>query len=88
MYNPVKLPVKPDKYDEAVGLCGTFGPYFGWADIVISNNAASNQDSHTYCGESYPLPPGYSLSRNNCAFYAGSYQFTPTDIEVFYETTT
>ena len=88
VYNPVKLRVKPNKYNEAVGRCVFFGPTFGWSDIRISHNAASNQDSHTYCGESYPLPPGYSLSRNNCTFYAGSYQFTPTDIEVFYETTT
>ena len=88
VYNPVKLRVKPDKYHEAVVLCGTFGPYFGGADIFISNNAASNQDSVTYCGDSYPLPPGYSLSGPNCTFYAGSFYFTPTDIEVFYETTT
>ena len=88
VYNPVKLPVKPDKYHEAVGLCDRFGPVFGWADIVISKNSSSNTDSYTSCGGSYPLPPGYSLSGSNCKFYAGSYEFTPTDIEVFYETTT
>ena len=88
VYNPVKLPVKPDKYHEAVGLCGRYGPYFGRADIVISKNPSSNTDSRTYCGRSYPLPPGYSLSGSHCKFYAGSYQFKPTDIEVFYETTT
>ena len=88
VYNPVKLRVKPDRYKDAVGLCGKFGPYFGLGDIVISNNAASNQHSHTYCGDVYPLPPGYSLSGLNCKFYAGSSSFTPTDIEVFYETTT
>ena len=88
VYNPVKLQVKPDNYQYAVVLCGTLGPYFGRADIRISNNSASNQDSYTYCGRSYPLPPGYSLSGPNCTFYAGSYTFTPTDIEVFYETTT
>ena len=88
VYNPVKLPVKPDKYHEAVARCDRFGPYFGRAEIFISNNAASNQDSYTYCGRSYPLPPGYSLSGPSYTFYAGSYEFTPTDIEVFYETTT
>ena len=88
VYNPVKLRVKPDMYRYAVGRCDSFGPYFGWGDIFISNNAASKQDSHTYCGGSYPLPPGYSLSGPNCTFYSGSYKFTPTDIEVFYETTT
>ena len=88
VYNPVNLRVKSDKYHRAVYRCDIFGPVFGDSDIEISNNSASNQDSFTYCGDSYPLPPGYSLSGPNCTFYAGSYQFTPTDIEVFYETTT
>ena len=88
VYNPVKLRVKSDRYKNAVVRCDSYGPIFGSGDIAISNNSASNTDSHTYCGWSYPLPPGYSLSRTNCKFYAGSYEFTPTDIEVFYETTT
>ena len=88
VYNPVKLRVKPDRYNTAVDRCDSWGPRFGPGDIRISNNAASNQHSFTYCGDSYPLPPGYSLSGFNCKFYAGSNKFTPTDIEVFYETTT
>ena len=88
VYNPVKLQVKPDSYQYAVKRCNVYGPTFGDLDIYISNNAASDQYSRTYCGDRYPLPPGYSLSLSNCKFYAGSYRFTPTDIEVFYETTT
>ena len=88
VYNPVKLQVKSDKYQNAVRSCVYYGPIFGWGDIHISNNAASNTDSFTSCDTFYPLPPGYSLSGRNCKFYAGSYKFTPTDIEVFYETTT
>ena len=88
VYNPVKLRVKPDMYNTAVYRCDSWGPRFGWSDIAISNNAASNQDSVTFCGRRYPLPPGYSLSGFDCTFYAGSFYFTPTDIEVFYETTT
>ena len=88
VYNPVKLRVKPDMYNKAVVRCDSWGPRFGSGDIRISNNSATNQDSLTYCGWHYPLPPGYSLSGPNCKFYAGSYRFTPTDIEVFYETTT
>ena len=87
VYNPVKLRVKSDRYN-AVVRCDSYGPIFGTGDIGISNNSASNTDSHTNCGWSYPLPPGYSLSGSNCKFYAGSFSFTPTDIEVFYETTT
>ena len=88
VYNPVKLRVKPNRYKYAVRRCDLLGPRFGRRDILISNNAASNQKSRTHCGDDYPLPPGYSLSGSNCKFYAGSYEFTPTDIEVFYETTT
>ena len=87
VYNPVKLRVKPHKYYIAVGMCDPYGPVFGMHDILISNNSASNQDSYTHCGDIYPLPPGYSLSGSDCKFYAGSYKFTPTDIEVFYGTT-
>ena len=88
VYNPVKLLVKSDMYMRAVDRCASYGPIFGWNDIRISNNSASNQHSRTYCGRSYPLPPGYSLSGRNCTFSAGNFSFTPTDIEVFYETTT
>ena len=88
VYNPVELQVKPYNYQDAVDRCASIGPIFGWDDIFISNNAASNQDSYTDCDGCYPLPPGYSLSGSNCKFYAGSFYFTPTDIEVFYETTT
>ncbi|CAH3045238.1 unnamed protein product [Porites evermanni] len=88
VYNPVKLQVKPDWYKYAVRRCTVTGPRFGQNDIHISNNATSNRESRTSCGTSYPLPPGYSLSGRNCTFYAGNFKFTPTDIEVFYETTT
>ncbi|XP_068673412.1 roundabout homolog 3-like [Montipora foliosa] len=90
-YAPVKLQVKSGGQSHAIRRCSSYGPSFGYGhDIHISNNAASNRNSYTYCGESYPLPPGYSSSRSSCRFYAGggSYAFTPTDVEVFYETTT
>ena len=88
VYNPVKLRVKPNSYNRAVQRCDSWGPIFGGRDIVISNNSASNNYSLTFCGWRYPLPPGYSLSGLNWKFYAGSFYFTSTDIEVFYETTT
>ena len=88
VYNPVKLPVKPDNYKYAVTRCYLYGPTFGSDDIIILNDAESRLISSTICGTHYPLPPGYSLSGHNCKFYAGSSRFTPTDIEVFYETTT
>ncbi|XP_068762572.1 hemicentin-2-like isoform X2 [Montipora capricornis] len=88
-YAPVKLQVKSREQGYAIYRCSGYGPTFGGGhDIYISNNAASSRHSHTHCGISYPRPPGYSLSGSSCRFYAGSYTFTPTEVEVFYETTT
>ena len=67
------------------------GPSFGYGhDLHISSNATSNSNSYTWCGVTYHLPPGYYASATSCRFYAGgsSYKFTPTDVEVLYETTT
>ena len=86
-YAPVKLQIKSGRNQEAIYRHPSYGPRFGGNDIYIVNNAASNRHSYTHCGYTYPLPPGYSPS-GSCTFYAGSYKFTPTDIEVFYETTT
>ena len=88
-FSPVKLQIKSGRQRYAIYRCSSYGPTFGGGfDIHISNNAASNRYSYPSCGHTYHLPPGYSLSRSSCRFYAGSYNFTPTDIEVFYETTT
>ena len=87
-YAPVKVNVKPGDYILAISTCSNKGPSFGGGhDWLIANNAASNRNSYTYCGSSYPLPPGYSASDYSCQFYARSYKFTPTDVEVFYQTT-
>ena len=86
-FSPVKLQIKSGKQGYAIYKCYSLGPTFG-QDIFMSNNAASNQNSYTSCGYTYHLPPGYSSSGSFCRFYAGSYKFTPSDVEVFYETTT
>ena len=90
-YAPVKVNIKSGHYRYAIYTCPSYGPTFGSGhDLNIYNNAASNRHSNTFCSASYPLPPGYSTSLSYCQFYAGgsSAHFTPTDIEVFYETTT
>ncbi|XP_015772550.1 PREDICTED: roundabout homolog 2-like [Acropora digitifera] len=90
-FSPVKLQIKSGSHTEATVRCFPYGPTFGFGfDIHISNNASSNRNSFTFCGESYHLPPGYSTFGSSCRFYAGggSYKFSPTDVEVFYETTT
>ena len=94
VYNPVKLQVRSHNHSYAVYLCASTGPIFGSGDIYISNYSASNQDSFTRCRQSYPFPLGDSLFfryhyfRHRCTFYAGGFRFTPTNIEVFCETTT
>ena len=90
-FSPVKLQIKSGGQSVTIYRCSGYGSIFGNGhDIYISNNAASNRNSHTLCGDTYHLPPGYSSSGSSCRFYAGggSYKFTPTDVEVFYETTT
>ena len=90
-YAPVKVNIKSNQYSVAIYTCSTYGPTFGGGhDLRISNNAASNSVSYTNCGNSYPIPPGYSARYSSCRFYAGGsrYKFTPTDVEVFYLTTT
>ena len=90
-YAPVKVNIKSSHYSNAIYTCSSIGPTFGGRyDLYIHKNAASNSISQTYCGYRYSLPPGYSAYGFSCRFYAGgsSIYFTPTDIEVFYETTT
>ncbi|CAH3131750.1 unnamed protein product, partial [Porites lobata] len=90
-YTPVKVNIKSSRYSRAIYTCSNRGPSFGNGhDLYISSNAASNRNSYTYCGYTYHLPPGYYAYGRSCRFYAGgsSIYFTPTDVEVLYETTT
>jgi len=62
----------------------TFGGYLGRHDIYTPDNAVNKQTAYTYCGSTYSLPPGYAVGF--CSFFTGDSHYTPTDIEVFYET--
>ncbi|XP_078383861.1 uncharacterized protein LOC144666332 [Oculina patagonica] len=66
-----------------------FGPTFGGGhDITIYNYASSNTYSYTNLGYSYNPPAGHSFGSSfTRSFLAGSYNFQPDEIEVFYETT-
>ncbi|XP_067031246.1 uncharacterized protein [Acropora muricata] len=88
-YDPMKLQIKPGQEGYAIYTYPIYGPTFGYNhDIYISNNAGSNRSSFFSCNHSYQLPPGYFSASSSCdASFAGSRLFTPTDIEVFYETT-
>ena len=63
-----------------------YGPAFaGGHDLCISNNANLNTASNTDFGYAYQPPPGYTYDATNTrALLAGTYYFTPSEVEVFY----
>jgi len=61
-----------------------YGPIFGGGhDILISSNANSNTNSYTDLGESnyYSVPSGV---QDQYTILAGTRNFTPDEVEVFY----
>jgi len=76
-------------YSDAIYGCYDRGPSFGGGhDINIADQAASNTNSHTSLGYSYEPPTGHSYGSNFVqTFLAGTYTFSPTEVETFYEST-
>ena len=75
--------VKPGCEAGAIYCDPSFGPSFGGGHgIYIANNANYNKHSYSYFGCSYQSPPGV---RDVKTLLAGSFNFTPTEIEVFSE---
>ena len=69
--------------------CGSgYGPTFGGGyGIYIFSYASSNSNSYSNLGYTYSPPSGYSYySTFARTFLAGSYNFTPDEVETFYET--
>ena len=56
------------------------GPLFG-QDIYIANNANSNSLSLARLGLAYPAP---AAVQNPRTILAGTYRFSPDEVEVFY----
>ena len=88
---PVKLPQTKDSSNRRYSIYGdrSYGPTFGGAhDIYISNYASSRRNSYSNLGYTYSPPKGYSYGSTFAqSFLAGSYKFTPDEVETFYETT-
>ena len=63
-----------------------YGPSFGGGrDLHISNDSHTNQQSYTNFGYTYQPPTGYDYGTQQTeSLLAGSYNFTPTEIEVFF----
>ena len=87
---PVKLPLNGrDSYSYSIYVYAFNGPAFGrGGDIYISSYASSNSYSYSNLGDTYSLylryRYGYIFART---FLAGTYKFTPDEVETFYETT-
>ena len=87
---PVKLPqtgIYGSSRIYSVRFRSSYGPTFGGGyDVRISNSASSNSNSYSNLGHTYSPPSGYSY-RSTFArtFLAGTYHFTPDEVETFYE---
>ena len=89
---PVKLPqTGPYSYYNRHSIydCSSYGPTFGFGhDIYIVDYASSSSSSYTYLGWTYSAPSGYSYGDTfTQTFLAGTYNFSPDEVETFYETT-
>ena len=89
---PVKLPQtgkRSSKRRHSIYDNRSYGPTFGGGhDIHISNYASSNTNSYSNLGLTYSPPSGYSYGSTFAqSFLAGSYSFTPDEVETFCETT-
>ena len=86
---PVKLPQTGmySSYRTSINCDSGYGPIFGADDIYIYNYASTNSNSQGYLGAIYSPPSGYSYGSTFAnTFLAGSYYFTPDEVETFYET--
>ena len=75
-----------DKSTHAVYRYPSYGPTFGGGfgglhDIYIADNANSNNNSYSNFGHAYSVPSEVNDSRT---ILAGSYYFSPDEMEVFY----
>ena len=83
---PFNLHVK--RYSHAIYGNNGYGPTFGGGhDIYIANSASSNTNSYTNLGHSYVQVTGYKHGASDAkSLLAGSYNFQPHEVEVFYQT--
>ena len=64
----------------AIYRASWYGPVFG-LDIIIANNANSNSNSYARLGWYYPAP---AAVQNPKTILAGTENFSPDEVEVFY----
>ena len=65
---------------------GNYGPTFGGGhDLYIADNANMCTSSYSNLGHTYAIPPGQGTTGSVKAqtFLAGTYNFTPVELEVY-----
>lgn len=84
--DPFKLHIKYSEH--AIYGNNGYGPTFGGGhDIYIADNAGSNTNSYTNLGHNYVQLAGYKYGDSSTKnLLAGSYNFQPHEVEVFYQT--
>jgi hypothetical protein len=82
---PFKMPIYQNQANAMYNNKG-YGPTFGSGhDLHVANNANVGASSYTNLGNTYELPPGYSYNTAKAKdLLAGTYKYTPTDVEVYY----
>ena len=86
---PFKCPIINGKNGNAIYCDLSYGAIFGGGlDLVISNNANTNQGSQSFNpGYTYQLPAGYQWGTPQTRLlFAGSGNFTPTESKLKYST--
>ena len=83
---PFKCPIINGKSSYAIHCHPSYGAIFGEGhDLVIYNNANTNQYRGTNLGFTYQPPTGFQYGTSQTlSLFAGSRNFTPNEIEVFY----
>ena len=82
---PFKCPIINGQNCYAIYSHPSHGANFAGGDLYIAPNANTNQISCSNLGNRYQPPAGYQYgTQQTKSLFAGSYNFTPTEIEVFY----
>ena len=75
-------------YEHAIYGHDGYGPTFGYNhDIYIADSAGSNTNSASNLGHNYVQVAGYRFGEKDTrSLLAGSYNFQPHEVEVFFQT--
>ncbi|KAL9962648.1 hypothetical protein ACROYT_G031769 [Oculina patagonica] len=81
-------PGEYSSYEYATFSCSSYGPTFGWGhDIHIADHTLPSSYSYTNLGDTYNPPTGHIYGSTFAkTFLAGTVNFQPDEVEVFYET--